>query len=184
MKNLKLLALILTVITLTACTKEVVGPAGPEGPAGPQGDSAFVFEYSGVNFNSPNYEVILNYADDFNALDSDVTLVYLLWDVTTDSNGNDLEIWRQVPQMIFTQNGLLQYNFDFSTIDFRLFLSTEFDPSLLEPIDTDNWVVRAVVIPGDFWGGRTSIDLSDYNAVKEAYGLPDFPAHPIQKRRD
>ena len=186
MKTIQQFLLIILVISASSCTTEIVGPPGPPGPSGPegaQGESAFVFEYSNVNFTSPNYEVFLDYPSDFEGLDKDVTLIYLLWDVTTDSNGNDLEIWRQLPQTLFTQYGLLLYNYDFSKIDFHLFLTTEFDPNLLEPIDTDDWIVRAVIIPGNFWGGRTSVDHSDYNAVKEAYGLPELPIHSAQNRR-
>ena len=106
-----------------------------------------------------------------------------MWEVTTDGDGNDLEIWRQLPQTIFTANGLLNYNFDFTTIDFHLFLSINFDASLLVPRDTDDWIVRAVIVPGNFLGGRTSVDHSDYNAVKEAYGLPEMPTHIVAKRR-
>ena len=127
--------------------------------------------------------MFLNYPDDFVGLESDVTLVYLLWDVTEDNDGNTLEIWRQVPWTVFTGNGLLNYNYDFSKLDLRLFLTTDFDTSLLESMDTDDWIVRAVIIPGDFWGARLSVDHSDYNAVKEAYGLPEMPKHTVAKRR-
>lgn len=51
------------------------------------------------------------------------------------------------------------------------------------PIDTDDWIVRAEVVAGDFFGARTSIDHSDYNAVKAAYGLPELAKHNIAKRR-
>ena len=44
-------------------------------------------------------------------------------------------------------------------------------------------IVRAVIVPGNFWGARSSIDHSDYNAVKEAYGLPELTRHSIAKRR-
>jgi hypothetical protein len=182
MKIMQKLLLVLLTIAMSSCISETVGPPGPAGPQGPEGpvgapgDNAFVFEYTGVDFLAPNYEVYLDYPSDFEGLDSDVALVYLLWDVTTDNNGNDLEIWRQVPQTLLTANGLLMYNFDFSKIDVHLFLATEFNPDLLEPIDTDDWVVRVVIVPGSFWG-RTSIDHSDYNAVKEAYGLPELQIH-------
>jgi hypothetical protein len=185
MKTIQQLLIAMLAISLAACTTETIGPPGPPGPTGPegptgaQGESAILFEYSNVDFTAPNYDVFLNYPDDFTGLESDVTLVYLLWEV--DENG--LEIWRQLPQTIFTANGLLNYNFDFTTIDFHLFLSINFDASLLDPVDTDDWIVRAVIVPGNFWGGRTSVDHSDYNAVKEAYGLPEMPTHIVTKRR-
>lgn len=184
MKNASILIVILSFIAL-ACEQKV-GPQGPEGPVGPTGaagENAHVFEYSNVNFSAPDYDIVLAYPDDFEGRESDVTLVYLLWEVTTDNDGNSLEIWRQMPQTVFTVNGQIQYNFDFTMFDTRLFLTTEFDPSLLEPIDTDDWIVRAVIVPGNFWGARSAIDYSDYDAVKEAYGLPELVSHKPVKRR-
>ena len=182
MKTIQQLLMAILVFAISACTTETIGPQGPQGPEGPageQGESAILFEYSNVDFIAPNYDVLLDYPSDFTGLESDVTLVYLLWEVDLDG----LEIWRQLPQTIFTTNGLLNYNFDFTTVDFRLFLTTEFDPSLLEAVDTDDWIVRAVIVPGNFWGGRTSVDHSDYYAVKEAYGLPEMPKHTVVNRR-
>ena len=174
------------VISIAACTTETIGPPGPQGPEGPtgptgaQGESAILFEYIEVYFIGPDYDVILPYPDDFEGLDSDVTLVYLWWEV--DENG--LEIWRQLPQTVYTIDGFLNYNFDFSKVDVKLYLTFDFDSNLLAPVDTDDWIVRTVIIPGNFWGGRTSVDLSDYYAVKEAYGLPEMPTHTATKRRE
>ena len=186
MKTIQQLLMAILVFAISACTTETIGPPGPQGPQGPegpageQGESAILFEYSNVDFIAPNYDVLLDYPSDFTGLESDVTLVYLLWEVDADG----LEIWRQLPQTIlFTDNGILNYNFDFSTVDLRLFLSFNFDANLLAAVDTDDWIVRAVIVPGNFWGGRTSVDHSDYYAVKEAYGLPDMPTHIAAKRR-
>ncbi len=160
------------------------GPQGPQGPEGAAGESGFVFEFDAVSFTAPDYEVFLSYSDDFEVLESDVALVYLLWDVQTDSNGDPLEVWRQIPQTVLTPDGLLQYNFDFSMVDVHLFLDAEFDLNTLTAQDTDDWVVRAVVVPGDFWtSGRNSVDHSDYDAVIEHYGLPQLPAHDSVKSR-
>ncbi|MEN8249480.1 MAG: hypothetical protein ABFS32_11155 [Bacteroidota bacterium] len=189
MKKIYTILIALITISFTSCFQEVgpAGPPGPEGPTGPagaDGESAFVFEYSDVDFISPNYEVFLDYPDGFEGLDTDVSLVYLLWEVVQDDQANDLEIWRALPQTVFTENGFIYYNFDFSKIDAHLFMITDFDPTLLEAIDTDDWIVRIVVIPGDLYtGGRPSIDHSDYSAVKEAYSLPDLPVHKGYKRR-
>ena len=186
MKTLQSALVFILSFAVLACTQEVgpQGPPGPEGPQGAQGESAYVFEYDNVDFISPDYEVILPYPEDFEALSSDVALVYLLWEVTEDNNGNPLEVWRQLPQSIQTELGDINYNFDFTLVDVRLFLVPEFDPANLQPIDTDDWVVRTVIVPGSFWGSRHSIDLSDYNAVKEAFGLPEFDQHSTKKRRE
>ena len=186
MKTLRSAFVLLLSIAFLSCIQETgpQGPPGPGGPQGAQGESAFVFEYSGVDFVSPEFEVILPYPEDCESLDSDVALVYLLREVTTDGNGNQLDVWRQLPQTIQTEIGNIYYNFDFTVVDVRLFLVPEFDPALLQPIDTDDWVVRTVIVPGNFWGSRHSVDLSDYNAVKEAFGLPELGDHKTEKRRN
>lgn len=183
MKKIQLLPFLLLFLVVAACETGPVGPVGPSGPQGAQGvdglpgESGIVFEFQDVDIAPPNYEVFLNFDDNFEGLESDHALVYLLWDIIEDSNGDPLDVWRQVPQSLLTQNGLLIYNFDFSRVDVRLFLAAEFDLGLLGPLDLDDWIVRVVVIPGDFWGGRTSVDVNDYYAVEKAYGLPKIPAH-------
>ena len=186
MKTIQAVLVIVISVLILSCTREVgpAGPPGPQGPQGEQGESAFVFEYDNVDFIGPDYEVILPYPEDFEALDADVALVYLLWEVTQDGNGNQLEVWRQLPQSVQTELGDINYNFDFTVVDVRLFLVPEFDPSNLLPIDTDDWVVRTVIVPGNFWGSRHDLDLSDYNAVKEAFGLPELELPKAKKRRE
>ena len=177
--------------SFTGCSEDVgpegpPGPPGSQGPVGPtgaQGESGFVFEWEQVNFEAPNYEAILGYPDDFEGFDSDVALVYLLWDVQ-EVDGVDTEIWRALPQTVITNDGILQYNFDFSKFDVRLFLDAQFSFDNLTSTDTDNWVVRVVVVPGSFWNGRTKpVDYSDYNQVKEAFGLPELEKHSNIIRR-
>lgn len=149
-----------------------VGPVGPTGPQGAAGESGYVFEYSDINFVGPEYEVFLNFPDGFETLVTDVSLVYFLWEVQ-EVDGEVIEIWRQLPQQVFTENGLLQYNFDFSLYDVRLFLDGEFNLDFLTAIDTDDWVARVVIVPGNFWdSGR--IDFSNYHEVEKALGLPQF----------
>jgi len=174
MKRLLILtSLSVLLLFLANCGED--GPPGPQGPQGPQGlpgESGFVFEYENVDFFGPNYEVFLDFGD-FEVLPSDVALVYFLWEVQ-DNNGQPLEIWRQLPQTIFHPSGLLIYNFDFAITDVRLFLETDFPPEFLAPIDTDDWIVRVVIAPGDFVTG-SRVDLSNYDNVKEKLGLPDLP---------
>ena len=158
------------------------GDVGPQGPQGPPGEDAiniesFVFEYE-VDFVPDDYTVVLPYADDFVALPSDVTLVFFKWG-ETEINGEIEDIWRALPQTILSQNGMIQYNYDFTRYDVQLFLTTDFNPDLLEPIDTDDWIVRVVVVPGQFFtsGGKMqAVDLNDYHAVMAAMGVDYKPA--------
>ena len=186
MKNLIIACTALMMAVLSSCITDEVGPAGPMGPQGeqgPKGDSGFVFEFEGVNFTAPEYEAFLPYPDNFESLASDVALVYLLWDVA-EVDGEEVEVWRQLPQSIFTEFGLLQYNFDFTTLDVRLFMEADFDMSQLGAIDTDNWVVRVVIVPGDFWSSAR-LDASEisYEDIEDMLGLPELPTPNVEKRR-
>jgi len=178
MKKLFTLFGILGVIAFSSCTVNdgdigppgPRGPQGPEGPVGAPGEEGYVFEYEAINFTAPDYEVFLTYPEDFEPLASDVAVAYLLWGVDEDTGE---EIWRQLPQTIITEDGLLQYNFDFTTIDVRLFLDANYSLDILTAIDTDDWVARIVVVPAQYWEtGR--VDFSDYNEVKKMLGLPDI----------
>lgn len=181
--------LALMILGSISCISDEVGPQGPMGPQGPQGDqgpkgeSGFVFEFEDVDFTSPDFEVFLSYPDDFEPLNSDVALVYLLWDVV-EIDGENVEVWRQVPQTIVTENGILQYNFDFTMLDVRLFLDADFDASLLVPADTDDWVVRVVVVPGDFWSSsRIASGGIEYQDLKEQLKLPELPTPDLSIKR-
>jgi hypothetical protein len=44
--------------------------------------------------------------------------------------------------------------------------------------DTDNWIARVVVVPGDFWASSRLVNgMIEYQDLKEALLLPDFPIH-------
>jgi hypothetical protein len=186
MKNIIFVIFILSILGFASCIEESVGPVGPQGPEGPQGpagESGYVFEYEQVSFTAPDYEVILPYPDDFESLSSDVALVYLLWDVV-EIDGVDTEVWRQVPQTLLTESGTLLYNYDFTMVDLRLFMEADFDMSLLGAIDTDDWVVRVVIVPGDFWNSsRMAAGEIAYSDLEKMLDLPDLPTPQSTKER-
>jgi hypothetical protein len=191
MKTIIKALIIVIVAGLSSCTTENPGPAGPtgpqgnDGPKGDKGDSGFVFEYDELNFTAPNYELFLPFPDNFETLSSDVALVYLLWDVVKVDDV-DTEVWRQIPQTILTNDGVLQYNFDYSMVEVRLFMEASYDMSQLGAGDTDNWVARVVIVPGDFWSSsRISSGEISYNELKEMLGLPELavPISAIERRK-
>ncbi|MEQ9305867.1 MAG: hypothetical protein RJQ14_18280, partial [Marinoscillum sp.] len=173
-------ALVLSIVLITSCTDTYIGPPGPVGPQGPQGpqgadgESGYVFEWENVDFTAPEYEVLLSYPDNFEGFDSDVALVYFLWDAYTTDGGEEVEVWRQLSQNILTDDGIHQYNYEFSKYNVLLIMDAEFPLDMLRAMDTDNWVVRVVVVPGGFWNsGR--IDFADYHEVEQMLGLPEIP---------
>ena len=95
---------------------------------------------------------------DFEIFESDIVLVYILWDTI---NGQD--IWRLMPQTVyFDDDTNLVYNFDFTQDDVRFFLDGTTDFSTLDDVWTQDQVFRVVVVPADNVDG---IDVSDINAV-------------------
>jgi hypothetical protein len=98
-------------------------------------------------------------------------------------DGEDLEVWRQLSQTIIDQRGSLIYNYDFTKNDVRLFLEATFNLDDLEAIDTDNWIARVVVVPGDFWASSRLKGLIEYNELIDALNLPELPKHEDVKER-
>lgn len=156
------------------------GPPGPSGPRGPQGDpgeEAYVFE---IEFSYPrgSYEFFFDFPDDFNVFDSDKVLVYHLWDI----NG-DLDVWRQLPQVVFLQQGILQMNFDFTRLDVRLFLEGNFNLDNLTNTFLNNWISRIVVVPAGYYEAAldSGVNPADYKAMLRFLELEDKPLTHEQK---
>jgi hypothetical protein len=175
MKKL-LSTLALSFLFLLSCE----GPAGPPGPPGFDGLDG----QDGVNilgnvleietdFNAGNnYAVLYEFPNSVEVFESDVVLVYLLWDQTQDSNGDPVDIWRLLPQTRILNQGLLQYNFDHTFLDVNLFLESDFDLSTLSPGDTDNQVFRIAILPADF-AQASKLDYSDMNAVMSTLNVTE-----------
>ncbi|MBV7270508.1 hypothetical protein [Winogradskyella luteola] len=150
-------------LLLTACE----GDPGPQGPPGFDGRDGIAipaaFEIQ-LDFTAPNYDFIEPYG--FEVLPTDVTLVYISWDI---DNGQD--VWRLVPQtVIFDDGNDLVYNYDFTQTDVRFFLEGS-NLDILGPEWTQAQVFRVVVVPADNIG---RLDLSDLDAVMNMYGIEEF----------
>lgn len=160
MKKILLLFSVVGMIVLQGCE----GPQGPPGPPGPIFE-AEVFEVTRSFAPNNNYSSLITLNPPI--LDSDVVLVYLLWEVD-----NGTPIWRQMPQTVQLNEGDLQYNFDFTPFDVNLFLSSaDFPLTILGPQWTQNQTFRIVLIPGYF--GSARVDFSDYNAVMNMLDLKE-----------
>jgi hypothetical protein len=155
------------------------GPPGPPGVPGVPGQDGInllseVFEVE-VDFTADNnYEQVFDF--DPPIFDDDVVMAYLEWE-TVENN----RIWRALPQTLFFDEGVLIYNFDFSSSDFRLFLDTTFEPNLLSDEWTQNQNFRIVVIPGEFATAR--IDLNDYEAVMKMLNATEKDVVKLQPRK-
>lgn len=164
---------------LASCT----GPAGRDGFDGFDGRDgingidgvnvkAAIFEVE-VDFNAENeYSNVYEFPLTTEVFETDVVLVYLLWDQTTDSNGDAVDIWRLVPQTRLLDQGILQYNYDHTFLDVRLFLEGDFDLSTLPVADTQDQLFRIAVVPATF-GVDNSIDLTNMSNVMQALNIQE-----------
>lgn len=161
MKKLLLMLSVIGMIGLQSCE----GPAGPPGRDG-YNIEAEVFEVTRSFGASNNYSslVVLNPP----ILQSDVVLVYLLWDVD-----NGTPIWRLMPQIVQLNEGDLIYNYDFTRFDVNLFLSSmDFNLNILGPQWTQNQTFRIVLVPG-YFGSSLRMDYNDYDSVMNMLNLTE-----------
>lgn len=144
------------------------GPEGPPGPPGFDGQDGLdgvnilgsVLEIEGDFTPANDYSIFYEFPQTVEVFESDIVLVYLLWEVTDD----DTAVWRLLPQTRILQQGLLQYNFDHTYFDVSIFLESDFDLGTLPAGDTDNQVFRIAILPAEFAQGA-KLDLSDIHAV-------------------
>ena len=154
---------LLSIVLLGSCN----GPEGPIGPQGPEGISVFsnVIEVT-VDFDaSNNYEVLINFPSDWIVYEADLIMVYLSYETISDSSG-PINVWRALPQTLLTNEGLLQYNFDHTYKDIRLFMQADYDLNLTTAADRENQIFKIAVIPaqyGDLLPHLEELSESDFD---------------------
>ena len=162
MKKIMMLAMAICIVFIQGCE----GPMGPQGPQGQDGGliASSAFELGNVNFTQGNnYQVREDFG--FEILPYDVVLVYILWET---EEGKD--VWRLLPQSAFFQMGELQYNFDYTDENVRIFLDGNIDFATLEDSWLRDQVFRIVVVPADNVG---RLDYSDYDGVTKMLGIEE-----------
>ena len=141
-------------ILLTSCVVE-------EGVDGRDGGLivADAFEIA-VDFNAQNnYEIVEPYG--FNVFEYDITLVYILWEID-----NGQEVWRLLPQSTtFIGGATLNYNFDFTQTDVKLFLEGTANFNNLDTVWTQDVVFRVVVVPADNVNNLNNPEMTDFNSI-------------------
>lgn len=163
MKTIKTLTLLLaSFFIISSCE-------GPMGPPGQDGDALIgsIFEMEG-DFNASNeYQLFFDFPQNFEIYDTDVVLVYILWDVV-NVNGVNTDVWRALPQTLVFDQGILQYNFDYTVNDVRIFLETTMSPAELLPAETQDQIFRIAVLPADFVSMKSKSELNDINLLLNA----------------
>ena len=142
---------------------------GPMGPPGQDGEALIgsIFEFEGDFLPSNNYKLYYTFPSNFKIYDTDVVLVYILWDVV-NLNGKNTDVWRLIPQTLVYDQGILQYNFDYTIKDVSVFIETTMPFNQLLPAETQDQVFRIAVLPADFVASKKSGELNDLNFVLNA----------------
>ncbi|NJB70470.1 hypothetical protein GGR42_000932 [Saonia flava] len=164
------------------------GPQGPPGFDGFDGQDGLngqdginilgqVIDIEGSFTPEDNYSIFFEFPQTTEVFESDVVLVYLLWDQTEDTNGEPIDIWRLLPQTRILDQGLLQYNYDHTFLDVSIFLESDFDLGTLQAGDTDNQIFRIAIIPADFTSGK--MDKTNISSVMKTIGVEESQVQKI-----
>ncbi len=157
MKKLTGILFIALAMLIASCE----GPMGPMGPPGLDGglEYASIYEIEG-DFTSDN-DYRLGFTFPGNGIyDSDVVLVYILWETA-----EGMDVWRLLPQTVVLQgDGVIQYNFDYTYVDVQVFMEFTIPENELLASETDDQVFRIAVVPADFAASK-SVDVSDINTI-------------------
>lgn len=160
----------------------ILGCEGPEGPPGPPGFDGLdgldgldgvnilgqVLEIRGTFSAENDYSIFYEFPQTVEVFESDVVLVYLLWEQVDDPDGGDpIDVWRLLPQTRILDQGLLQYNYDHTFLDVNIFLESDFNLDILPSGDTDDQIFRIAIVPAEF-GNESSIDLTNLDSVMSA----------------
>lgn len=175
MKRILLFLAVIGLTTLSSCD----GDTGPQGPAGPSdGDTiAEVFELQNVNFqlNQNNEYTIFQNLDPV-IYDSDNILIYRM-SGTIDAQ---TPIWQLIPRTLFLTEGELDYDFDFSAVDFTIYAGGTYNLALT-PQFIQNQTFRIVIVPG-YFSKNSTLDYSDYNAVIKEFNIDDSNVTILNKK--
>lgn len=176
MKTITFISLLITAIIFSSCE----GPMGPPGMDGLDGTSLMgtIFEIEGDFTSGNEYKLFYEFPNDFTVYDSDIVMVYLLWE-QVEISGQTRDVWRALPQSIVLQEGILQYNFDYTVEDVQIFLDGDIDFNTLLPAEKDNQVFRIAVLPADFVDNK-NIDLMNLEAVMGAMEIKADLVEPIK----
>jgi hypothetical protein len=169
MKKMIVILMLPILALFTACIFESTVP----GHDGKDGNSLLgsVFEIEGDFTPSNDWSLYFKFPATFEVFESDVVLVYILWDQVTDKSGKVQDVWRLLPQTLVLKEGVLQYNFDYTQSDVEIFLGGTIDLRTLLPAESQDQVFRIVVLPADF-AMDNSLDLNNFGLVLKSLSIP------------
>jgi hypothetical protein len=174
MKTITGIILIFALAILASC-EGVPGPPGRDGFDGIDGKDGesflgAVFEIEGDFTSENNYSLYFEFPQTTTVYESDIVLVYILWEQAETNDGELLDVWRLLPQTVVLDEGVLQYNYDHTFLDVQVFLEGTISFNSLLPAETDDQVLRIVVLPADYAISST-LDVTDYDQMMKSLGI-------------
>lgn len=129
-----------------------------------------VFELRNVNFTwngGNNYSIYRTLNPQIYA--SDAVLIYRMSDVINSNT----PVWQLIPRTLYLPQGELDYDFDFSKVDFTIYAGGTYDLSFT-PNYLTNQTFRIVIIPGYFSNkSNKTVDFSNYEAVVKTFKIDE-----------
>ena len=170
MKRIFLFLAVIGITTLSSCT----GDTGPRGFPGPDSE---VFELQNVNFQlDQNNEYTIFEQLNPQLKSADNILIYRM----AGTINAQTPIWQLIPRTLFLTQGELDYDFDFSKVDFTIYAGGTFNIATV-PQFINNQTFRIVIIPG-YFSKNSTIDFNDYNAVIKAFNIDDSKVVVLNKK--
>ena len=157
-------------LTIAGCQGEP-GPAGPPGPQGPAGPVGQAYEVQASFTDANNYMVFSTYPPEIEVLPTDIVAVYLLWEVDQNT-GND--VWQPLPVSVFFSDGELQYAFDHTVADVKLFLTGDKALDTVGDGFTRDQIFRIAILPVDYIQSE-KVDLANMQEVMRAVDQSSIP---------
>ena len=156
------------------------GPAGPpgfDGLDGLDGEDGInilgqVIDIEGSFTPGNDYSIVYEFPQTIEVFETDVILIYILWEQLANGNDAPIDVWRLLPQTRLLNQGTLIYNYDHTFMDVNVFLEADFDLGTLTAADTQNQVFRIAVVPAEKLAG-SKMDRSNINAVMSTLGVAE-----------
>ncbi|MCC9073728.1 hypothetical protein LNQ49_19285 [Flavobacterium sp. F-65] len=176
MKKIITLFAIIGLVAFSSCEgpEGPVGPPGFDGPPGSNTPLPQTFEVQNVNLGSVNgdpklYSIYSTFQFEIksNLFDDETILIYRLAGATSSG----LDVWELIPRTnIFPNGDILNYNFDFSKVDFTIYANGNYNLAS-RPTFVNNQTFRFVIVPSDFL--KASVNKNNYSEVMSALNLKE-----------
>src|SRR5690606_11820354 len=108
---------------------------GLDGLDGMDAEIGKVIDIEGSFTPGNEYSIVYNFPQSIEVFETDVVLVYILWEQLANGNNAPIDVWRLLPQTRLLNQGTLIYNYDHTFLDVSVFLEADFNLGTLPGAD-------------------------------------------------